>query len=85
MKQDVLLALFLDLVRVIQYNFWNYRYQIKHVLYNPTLGEYRDRDKQAAADKRMSATLNIPTFGPKEFIMKFKNLKSFLPGNEENF
>ncbi|KAL4125898.1 hypothetical protein QTP88_010135 [Uroleucon formosanum] len=46
------------------------------VLYDPSLEEYRDRDLRAAAAKRISHELNIPGFGPKEVISKFKNLRS---------
>jgi len=51
-------------------------YSMEKVLYDPSLEEYRDRDLRAAAAKRISHELNIPGFGPKEVISKFKNLRS---------
>nr|KAF7394464.1 hypothetical protein H0235_017059 [Vespula pensylvanica] len=51
-------------------------YQTEPILYNPTLDEYRDRDMRAAAAQRISEALNIDGFGPKEVILKFKNLRS---------
>lgn len=51
-------------------------YQTEPILYNPTLEEYRDRDMRAAAAERISDTLNIPGFGAREVIVKFKNLRS---------
>ncbi|XP_047523546.1 uncharacterized protein LOC125061949 isoform X1 [Pieris napi] len=51
-------------------------YSMEKVLYDPSLEKYRDRDLRAAAAKRISHELNIPGFGPKEVISKFKNLRS---------
>ncbi|CAI6353694.1 unnamed protein product [Macrosiphum euphorbiae] len=51
-------------------------YSMENLLYDPSLEEYRDRDLRAAAAMRISHELNIPGFGPKEVISKFKNLRS---------
>jgi|UniRef100_A0A2S2QAP1 hypothetical protein len=51
-------------------------YSMEKVLYDPALDAYRDRDLRAAAANRISHELNIPGFGPREVIVKFKNLRS---------
>lgn len=51
-------------------------YSMEKVLYNPNVNEYRDRNSRAATINRISHKLNIPGFGPKEVIIKFKNLRS---------
>lgn len=48
----------------------------KVLYYDPSMEEYRDRDLRAAAAKRINHELNIPGFGQKEVILKFKNLRS---------
>lgn len=51
-------------------------YSMEKVLYNPDVNEYRDKHSRAAAINRISHKLNIPGFGPKDVIIKFKNLRS---------
>lgn len=51
-------------------------YSMEKVLYDPSLDAYCDRDLRAAAANRISRELNIPGLGPKEVIVKFKNLRS---------
>lgn len=51
-------------------------YEMERILYDPNLENYRDRDLRDGAAKRISDTLKISGFGPKEVITKFKNLRS---------
>ena len=51
-------------------------YESETVLYDTNAESYRNRDLREAAAKRISDTLNITGFGPKEVIAKFKNLRS---------
>lgn len=51
-------------------------YADERVLYDASMENYRDRDVRMAAAKRISNTLAIPGFGPKEVMAKFKNLRS---------
>ncbi|XP_045476403.1 uncharacterized protein LOC123682057 [Harmonia axyridis] len=51
-------------------------YRAERVLYDMNLEDYKNRDLRMAAAERISKELNIPGFGPREIMYKFKNLRS---------
>lgn len=51
-------------------------YQDEPCLFDISIESYRNRDMRATAAKRISDILNVPGFGPKEVLKKFKNLRN---------
>jgi hypothetical protein len=51
-------------------------YQSEPCLYDVNSDDYRNRELQVAATKRIAAALSVDGFGPKEVAKKYKNLRN---------
>ncbi|XP_067013266.2 uncharacterized protein [Anabrus simplex] len=51
-------------------------YQSEPCLYDVKSDDYKNRDLRAAAVKRIAAAFSVEGFGPKEVVVKFKNLRN---------